>query len=254
MTLDVGEKMFVFAIKVHRERMIMDLSQYKGEGLNKRKANQFTITIDGVGDWAIAERLVVERHGDNWLCPQLRPVFAYIHHHPEAFQSTFHCVVIRDARSSAVVAVELGYCVGTIYTSLTGSYSRSGCGTVQMAALGLVLKARGYLTWDFGMAMDYKAAMGGGNLGRKQWLARVAKERDGVPSVGPLGALAAEGPMPCVRFLPHDESIVDCPPVAVPCLDEDAKDLQAKKKSRKAEKLAKSLEWLAKNKVARDPQ
>ena len=86
----------------------------------------------------------------------------------------------------AIVAVEAGFVVmssdgsGGIYTSLTGAYSESGCGSLQLAVLGAMLhltnctpeqKQHGITHWDLGMLMAYKKdTLGVKGMTRRQWL------------------------------------------------------------------------------------
>lgn len=114
---------------------------------------------------------IVDQHGLNWLCPKLQKAFLHIHTHPENFKTRLHSFeVLIDLLFSPpyfevwdgdeLVAGELGYQVGLIYTSLTGFYTKSGAGTVQLAALGKVLHSCQIKTWDFGMTMKYKLDLG----------------------------------------------------------------------------------------------
>jgi Leu/Phe-tRNA-protein transferase len=63
-------------------------------------------------------------------------------------------------RRKVLVAGELGYTVGAVYTSLTGFARESGAGSVQLAALGRWLQQSKFRLWDLGMEMEYKADMG----------------------------------------------------------------------------------------------
>lgn len=128
-----------------------------------------------------------------------------------------------------LVAGELGYAQGGVYTSLTGAYvkAHAGAGSVQLGCLGVLLRAAGFQVWDFGMAMGYKLELGGkewlrpvwllmhkkykgesvgpspcdvmlGYLGREAWNARrvMAEEFRGPPVPAPLPPPAAAVPAP----------------------------------------------------------
>lgn len=76
-----------------------------------------------------------------------------------------------------LVAGELGYTVGTMYTSLTGFSSADGAGTVQLAATGRVLQAAGFDAWDLGMDMAYKRRMGAARVARRPFVGLVRQCR-----------------------------------------------------------------------------
>jgi len=72
----------------------------------------------------------------------------------------------------------LGYVVGGIYTSLTGARTVDSSGTIQLYALGGLLKKLGFKFWDLGMQMEYKMDLGGRLIPRTMWLDVVAKTRN----------------------------------------------------------------------------
>ena len=83
-------------------------------------------------------------------------------------------------KEPVLVAGEIGYTCGNVYTSCTGYYSSdfSGAGTAQLYLLGQWLKAQGLPTWDLGMVMDYKRDLGGKEVPRTEWLQKVRDCRD----------------------------------------------------------------------------
>jgi hypothetical protein len=76
-----------------------------------------------------------------------------------------------------LVAGELGYTVGSIYTSLTGFSSEDSAGSVQLAALGCLLQRSGFETWDLGMVMDYKTRLGAEIMERDDFVRLVQSVR-----------------------------------------------------------------------------
>ncbi len=95
-----------------------------------------------------------------------------------------------DEIEEILVAGEIGYRIGSIYTSLTG-FSLSqypSTGNIQLIALGLSLKQCGFSFWNLGHPprpngmMKYKADLGGVILSRKDFLQRWEAHRSHPPS------------------------------------------------------------------------
>jgi Leu/Phe-tRNA-protein transferase len=88
---------------------------------------------------------------------------------------------IENKDNWVLVGGELGYTVGSIYTSLTGFSSRDSAGSVQLACTGKMLFSAGFTVWDLGMDMDYKRSLGAQLVPRDDFVRMVhsTRERDG---------------------------------------------------------------------------
>ena len=76
--------------------------------------------------------------------------------------------------TSPLVACEIGYVVGDIYTSYTGAYVVSGTGSISLAVTAKILSLLGVRTWDLGMQLDYKEhALNTTTMLRQPWLEHV---------------------------------------------------------------------------------
>ena len=91
-------------------------------------------------------------------------------------------------KDGVLVAGELGYSVGAMYTSLSGFTCLDSSGTVQIVSLGLILHEHGFDCWDLGMGMDYKQSMGAKNVHRLRFLEKLRAVRE--RSVKELGMAA----------------------------------------------------------------
>ena len=87
------------------------------------------------------------------------------------------------APTSMLLAGEIGYSIGKVYTSLSGFNVRSDAavGTVQLVLLGRWLEQRGYAFWSLGHCyspeMDYKRRLGHRVLPRHAFLDRLQQVR-----------------------------------------------------------------------------
>jgi Leu/Phe-tRNA-protein transferase len=89
-----------------------------------------------------------------------------------------YSIEVWNRETGALVAGELGYSVGSIYTSLTGFSAEDSAGSVQLAALGRLLCQRGFTVWDLGMEMEYKAKLGSHLMSRDEFVETVHAVRE----------------------------------------------------------------------------
>lgn len=112
------------------------------------------------------------------------------------------CSCARDEsecrRDSAVLqtAGEIGYSVGGCWTSMSGFTAADDAGSVQCAALGVMLQSCQLRYWDLGMSMRYKMQMGAQNVSRKRFLTMLRAVRDS-SNARPLSS----SPQPAALFL-----------------------------------------------------
>ena len=170
--------------KLHHERSVIFLPHQLH--LSKsvvKKSNKFFFTIN------TAFREVVHgchaQHDHCWLYPPLVDAFHAIYK-STAMEATLEDGITKSRvrvysievwQDSNLVAGELGYTVGSVYTSLTGFSKVDSAGSVQMAALGKVLCEANFTMWDLGMDMDYKRKLGAILLPRSDFVRHIHAER-----------------------------------------------------------------------------
>lgn len=176
MSLPIGEPHFVFAVKLHKQRCVLTFDKLHVSKSTKKRSKPFTMSINQQYDRVLKE--CHKQHGENWLCTILRKSFTYLNQNRENYKVKFHSIELWEGEN--LVAGELGYTTGTIYTSLTGFYNVNATGSVQLLALGKLLEKNGFEVWDFGMSLPYKAELGAYQIPREQWIKTVVEKRDKV--------------------------------------------------------------------------
>lgn len=199
---EMEEDEVVLMPKLHEQRacILLDSPWHVPKKIAK-KAREYRLTLNTAFEQVVS--YVNEQHGRAWLYPEIAEAYkelkvltcsessdgpgepdvaaasteeeGCISYNP---QLHMYSVEVWNVTSGNLVAGELGYTLGTMYSSLTGFTRESGAGTMQMHALGALLYTTGYEIWDLGMAMDYKMEMGAVILSREKWRDAVQEKRD----------------------------------------------------------------------------
>ena len=155
------------------------------------KRPSFEVFINRPEDLVGVFLLIRKQHGENWLCKPLRMCLYHMFFNPEKYSTKVIITAIRRKKYSVgaiekdtreiqegeLVAGEVGFLVGDIYSSATGAYCISGGGALQLCLTGLCMQAAGCRLWDLGMLMDYKKSLNCVEVPRIKWLKLVALRR-----------------------------------------------------------------------------
>ena len=136
-----------------------------------------SITFGFADKVALVLEHLVASHERCWIHPPYRNLLNRLEGfvHP---RFRLRSVEIRERSSGALVAGELGYTLGSTYTSLSGFFSReerkwNHYGKLQLVMLAEVLRDAGYAFWNLGHPhMAYKTALGARVLRRHEFLNR----------------------------------------------------------------------------------
>lgn len=183
--------LFVLLPKLHKKRCVLsDLSGLHIDRGAKKRSRKYKLTVNASYPEVVLG--CIEQHGESWLWPPMR----------EALQALWQAGCEDDladvsgadpasrplpvrlksielrTEDGRLVAGELGYTVGSLYTSLTGFYSEPGTGTVQMLALAGLLHRGAFKCWDLGMGMGYKERLGAKDVERAEFIALQRSLRD----------------------------------------------------------------------------
>jgi Leu/Phe-tRNA-protein transferase len=179
--------------KLHEERCVISLPDALHIRRSvRKKAKKFRLSVNQNFDAVVAG--CREQHGDRcWLYPPLVEAFRTIHSGsievrvpnsngvqqlaPIISPVSLYSIEIWNADGD-LVGGELGYTVGSIYTSLTGFSKESSAGSVQLALTGRLLIYSGFTLWDLGMEMEYKRDLGSSLMPRETFVKYVHRVRD----------------------------------------------------------------------------
>ncbi len=126
---------------------------------------------------------ISDSHGDaNWMVEPYRDLLRRVVDlgADKTFAKSFELVAVelRCKAGSDLIAGELGYSIGSVYTSLSGFLDKrhllsKHMGTVQLLALAGLLHQHGFQFWNLGHPhMQYKRDLGAKPLPRTDFLAR----------------------------------------------------------------------------------
>lgn len=146
-------------IKHHKERAILKLSEAHFSKKLSKYCDNLEFSIDE--DFEGCVQGLLETYKDTWLFPNLVEAFRQIHNGAATKYGTkIHSVEVWDKTTNELVAGEIGFRNGHLYSSLSGFRKRNHVGNFQMAALCQFMKEKNLEYWDFGMFIPYKMDLG----------------------------------------------------------------------------------------------
>lgn len=165
-------------IKLHQWRSVLSLGALRVGKTVRRNCRDLDLVMDTDFDRSLDA--THSAHPESWLHDSLRRGYSELHRSdPDSAAPTVRFHAIELLAGSQVVAGEIGYVTGRLYTSASGYYRRSGAGSVQLVALALQLRRSGFSYWDLGMDLPYKRALGAEIVPRAEFLQLVREEARG---------------------------------------------------------------------------
>ena len=193
----------------------------------RKRSSRYRLRLNGDLDGVLAG---IQASHDSWVLPKYQELLRILHRRPVRVPveggSFLHVnsIELIDSESGVLVAGEVGYTIGAVYTSLTGFFDRastaasaspaepsakpriahSSAGTVQLVALGSLLRSCGFHFWNLGHPprratptregrMWYKAELGARVYPRPKFLEAWKLARSELPAQTLHEALPPEG-------------------------------------------------------------
>ncbi|RLA78456.1 MAG: hypothetical protein DRG78_15095 [Epsilonproteobacteria bacterium] len=118
------------------------------------------------------------KHKYNWFNGKYSELILSLHQKKEQFDNfEIYSVELISNETNELIAGEVGYIIGSTYTSLSGFSSSdkkyNNCGTLQLVLLAEYLQKEGFSFWNLGHPhMEYKKRLGAITHSRKEFLQR----------------------------------------------------------------------------------
>lgn len=183
--------------KLHIERCVISWKDFHISKSVRKKGKKWNMSVNQDFDGVVQGCRT--QHGISWLYPSIVTSFKAIHNLAEEGLKSMiispdgklkgyrpvriYSIEIWSCETGQLVAGELGYTVGDIYTSLTGFSNEDSAGSVQLAALGMLLQQQGFRMWDLGMDLEYKKKLGAHLMKREIFVEEVRKAREEGPDL-----------------------------------------------------------------------
>ena len=156
-------------VKCHHTRCMVDPAKVHVSRSVVPRAQRYEIAMNH--DFPTVLARVAWYHRSSWFSSALVEALIALHARPYLGVHPV-TVAVRERSAGTIVAGEVGYAVGNVYTSLSGFHTLSGSGSVQMVALASILTENGCTMWDLGMPLPYKVHLGARSIDRVAFLDR----------------------------------------------------------------------------------
>lgn len=166
---------WALVLKLHQERCIIDFENFKASKRIKKIKDRYTLTFNK--DFNQCVDKINASYEYSWLSKPLVASFNKMRENQKKYTTQFCSFELWD-ESGNLVAGDLGFIVGSCYTSLSGFHTVSNTGHLQLYLTNMFLQENGFDFWDMGMELQYKLQMGGEVLTEQEFLERYKFTRD----------------------------------------------------------------------------
>eukprot|EP00434_Breviolum_minutum_P024777 symbB.v1.2.021883.t1/scaffold1919.1/size107341/3 len=171
--------------KLHLHRCVLDPRETHLAKKVRKRAKAFRLTVGEAWPQVVEhiQRLTyTTAPGDCWLTDKVVKAYEDVQKLGPKWRRgiRFISVELWHIETKELVAGEIGYTCGSVYSSCTGFSVKDkypSAGAVQLAALGAWLVRQDFKLWDLGMELEYKMDLGGHMVPRAEWATKVRQWR-----------------------------------------------------------------------------
>jgi Leu/Phe-tRNA-protein transferase len=145
-----GPGRVIMLAKIHKQRCVLELASLHVPKKVRQRSSKLRMTVDAA--WTATLEGINKYHGEeSWLYPSLVAALKQLFDERATRKVKMHTVEVWS--EDRLVAADLGYQVGGVYTSMSGFYDPDfpSAGSIQCCALGRLLLQQGFFLWDLGM-------------------------------------------------------------------------------------------------------
>lgn len=124
---------------------------------------------------------ILNYHDDSWMRGSYESLLKELNNYKSRYRDfELYTIELYDKNTNELIAGEIGYKIGKVYTSLSGFTTRNkkynNYGKLQLVLLGIFLEENGFAFWNLGHPyMQYKFDLGAKALKRKEFLKKFNK-------------------------------------------------------------------------------
>lgn len=124
-----------------------------------------------------------EYHLDSWIVKEYKNTLLNLENYQGSIDFELLACSLKDKESNEIIAGEIGYRIGKVYTSLSGFSSKkrkfNNYGKLQLVLLAQYLEEKGFNFWNLGHPyMKYKFDLGAVLYKREEFLNIFREQRD----------------------------------------------------------------------------
>ncbi len=167
---------FILLPKLHFERSLLDFDDLHISKRIVKKLDAYELTCN----YNFKNTLIqtISHHEHNWILEPLQQTFIQLNVSSNLVKTC--SFELWNKQTNQIVAGELGYFVGSVYTSLSGYHKENNSGKIQMILLSKWLESKGTAYWDLGMDLDYKQKLGAKLWDTASFYDRLKSHRDDI--------------------------------------------------------------------------